>query len=103
MYATMDDLIKYGDELGFDVRSIVKKCDEMRKEHRLHWNGFTQNRAGRLECMIPRFVQDLHPETKKFFDVEMDAKERQKNLEAFLKIYPQFLIVDRYGSTIAIK
>lgn len=99
---TLDQLITEGHNWGCDVAAIVKRCDEMRKEHRYYWNGFTKNRSHRFTHMIPRFVQDSHPELKKFFDNRMDRKEKRKNEEKFLALYPEFLVVNNYGRRLKI-
>lgn len=93
---SLDDLIKYGENYGCDVRSVLRYCAQKREQHRNAWDGYTKDRSGRFEGGIPKFCIDLHPETKKMFDLDMDKQERNKGTERFLKKYPQFLLVDKY-------
>lgn len=79
---------KVSDFEAVKVMEIAQAVKERRSIHRLHRNGYTNDRAKsmRMIASVP-LALTFHPEYKKYFDPLMDAKERRKNLIAFLNKY----------------
>mgnify|MGYP001602768457 CR=1 FL=1 len=69
-----------------DVRTVLEIANGERKAHRLHRNGYTNDRGRTMRKIssIP-FEYFVHPEYRKYFDPEMDKHEAKKNHLLFLK------------------
>ena len=96
---TIDDLLRGGG--GVKVQEVLRNNQKLRGVLRSN-NGYTKKREWQLAAQIDIHTMFINPETKKYFSWDMDEHEKKKNLELFLKKYPQYLVTDRYGSGISI-
>lgn len=69
----------------------------MRQMYRHHRNGYSNDRGKSMRHMvsIPKHVWDRRPDIRAYFDPEMDSHESRKALYAFIKKFPQFVVVDK--------
>lgn len=83
--ATDDDVKKVG--------MVIEQCKELRFNHATANKGMTKDKSMRFIARID--VKALyHPEWSKYFDIYQDPHERRKNVYKFLRLHPEFMVVD---------
>lgn len=93
-FPTIDEMCKGED--GTDVIRVLNNCKAMRSVNRSYSNGYTPNKNRRYAGEIPNSIF-LNPGSifRNFFHPSMDKKERQKHIDKFFKMYPEFLVNDK--------
>lgn len=68
------------------IADTIKNNQQTKIGHHYANKGFSKGKELRHVAEIPMWCK-FHPELSKYFDNDMDAYERKKNLHAFLKKY----------------
>ena len=84
----MSYLAECGEKEAIQTVALLKQNKEERSVNRASNNGYSKDRTMRK-------VMSFTPEFSKFFDVDMDPHERKKNLYAFARKHPEYLVVDK--------
>ena len=92
-YPSIDELCR---GMGTNVKRVLESTKRQRSMNRVIGNGYSKKRTHRMLADIPveLYINPRSP-LKQFFDNDMDKHERQKHIAKFLRLYPEFMTVDK--------